>query len=151
MDIVLSVTEKTDIHLHNRLLTSRQRIEQNDKGSGQNDPLYVKLFKSIRIWCGKCAKCHIFGTFATPNTKKEVYQMFQILKIMQHGYNIEMVWTNVAKFFIVFYSLFSLLSLHFFLFSSLSSISSLFSLYYLCTCLSGSSISPGCLLTAMMA
>ena len=44
MDIVLSVTEKTDTHLHNRLLTSRKRTEQNDKGSERNDPLYVKLF-----------------------------------------------------------------------------------------------------------
>ena len=44
MDTVLSVTEKTDIHLHNRLLTSRQRTKQNDKGSEQNDPVYVKLF-----------------------------------------------------------------------------------------------------------
>ena len=44
MDIVLSVTEKTDTHLHNRLLTSRKRTEQNDKGSEQNDPVYVKLF-----------------------------------------------------------------------------------------------------------
>ena len=51
--------------------------------------------------------------------------MFQILKIMQHGYSIEMVWTNVAKFFIVFYSLFSLLSLHFFFLFSLTDFLSL--------------------------
>ena len=30
------------------------------------------------------AKCQIFGTFSTPNTKTEVYQMFQMVKIIPH-------------------------------------------------------------------
>ena len=37
--------------------------------------------QSIR---SNCAKCHIFGTFGTPNTKNLIYQMFQILLFLPH-------------------------------------------------------------------
>ena len=40
----------------------------------KSDGLFVKLelwHKSTYIRCGKCAKCQIFGTFATPNIKKK--------------------------------------------------------------------------------
>ena len=45
------------------------------------------LYKSIRSSSLKCAKCQIFGTFGTPNTKMKLYQMFQISKIMPHCYS----------------------------------------------------------------
>ena len=45
------------------------------------------LYKSIHSSSLKCAKCQIFGTFGTPNTKMKLYQMFQISKIMPHCYS----------------------------------------------------------------
>ena len=41
------------------------------------DNIYYTQGTCIRS--GKCAKCQIFGTFATPNTKNPLYQMFQML------------------------------------------------------------------------
>ena len=49
--------------------------------------IYIDRPKSIHSRCGKCAKCQIFGTFTTPNTKMMFYEMCQISKIIQHGYN----------------------------------------------------------------
>ena len=48
---------------------------------------FLKIPLSIHSRCGKCAKYQIFGTFATPNTKMELYEMCQISKIIQHGYS----------------------------------------------------------------
>ena len=56
----------------------------------QNDIFYERADENalcIRSSSLKCAKCQIFGTFGTPNTKKGLYQMFQISKIMPHCYN----------------------------------------------------------------
>ena len=58
------------------------------------------------------------GLSDVPNSK--IYATW-----LQYRLKYEMVRTDVAKIFIVFYSLFSLLSLHFFLFSSLSPVPSL--------------------------
>ena len=56
----------------------------------QNDIFYERADENalcIRSSSLKCAKCQIFGTFGTPNTKTGLYKMFQILKIMPHCYN----------------------------------------------------------------
>ena len=79
--------------------------------------------KSIRSRCGKCAKCQIFGTFATPNTKMELYEMCQISKIRQHDYitvaNFQRYGQMLQK---IYYFIFPFLSpfSSFFLFSSFS-------------------------------
>ena len=71
------------------------------------------LYKSIRSSSLKCAKCQIFGTFGTPNTKMKLYQMFQISKIMPHCYSTVsnimrqygQQWQNGILLFFVFFSL----------------------------------------------
>ena len=71
------------------------------------------LYKSIRSSSLKCAKCQIFGTFGTPNTKMKLYQMFQISKIMPHYYSTVsnimrqygQQWQNGILLFFVFFSL----------------------------------------------
>ena len=91
-----------------------------------------RAYKSTNSRCGKCAKCQIFGTFTTPNTKMTLYEMCQISKIIQHSYSIvanlqryRQMWQN---FFIVFYS-FSLSSP--FIFSFLFSLTLRFPLFSL--------------------
>ena len=71
------------------------------------------LYKSTRSSSLKCAKCQIFGTFGTPNTKMKLYQMFQISKIMPHCYSTVsnimrqygQQWQNGILLFFVFFSL----------------------------------------------
>ena len=93
---------------------------------------YGLFTKSIHSRCGKCAKCQIFGTFATSNTKVELYEMCQISKIIQHGYstvaNLQRYGHMLQKFYCFIFSFLS--PLHFF-FSLLSHspVPSLFSLY----------------------
>ena len=81
------------------------------------------IYKSIHNKCGKCAKCPIFGKFATPNTKMELYEMYQISKIIQHGYgtvaNLQRYGQMLQKFYCFIFPFLSPLS-SFFLFSSLS-------------------------------
>ena len=87
-----------------------------------------RAYKSTNSRCRKCAKCQIFGTFTTPNTKMTLYEMCQISKIIQHSYSIvanlqryRQMWQNFLLFFILFLSPLP----SFFLFSSLSLSSSL--------------------------
>ena len=84
--------------------------------------------QSIHSRCGKCAKFQIFGTFATPNTKMELYEMCQISKIIQHGYsidaNLQQYGQMLQNFYCFIFPFLSPLS-SFFLFSSLSLFGSL--------------------------
>ena len=98
--------------------------------------IFTPLFKCkiIHSRCGKCAKCQIFGTIATSNTKMKLYnKMCKISKIIQDDYstvaNLQRYRQMLQKFY-CFIFLFSLFSLHFF-FSLLSHplVPSLFSLY----------------------
>ena len=63
------------------------------------------------------------GTFATPNTKMELYEMCQISKIIQHGYstvaNLQRYGQMLQKIYYFIFPFLSPLS-SFFLFSSLS-------------------------------
>ena len=84
---------------------------------------YKCSHQSIHSRCGKCAKCQIFGTFTTPNTKMMLYEMCQISKIIQHGYstiaNQQRYRQMLQKLYCFIFSFVSPLS-SFFLFPSLS-------------------------------
>ena len=79
--------------------------------------------QSIHSRCAKCAKYLAFGTFATLNTKMELYKMCQISKIIQHDYsidaNLQQYGQMLQNFYCFIFPFLSPLS-SFFLFSSLS-------------------------------